>query len=609
MVALSSEYMEVLKKVIEERYVPFLPELLGRGKLSVKDQQTKQVSRGFSAFVLHKLLNVDPKSAASHVFDDYNDNGIDAFYYDEKEETIYLLQSKLKKSEDFSQTEAENFAQGVRLFCNGSFDQFNENFLKLREEIQNAMENCSHIKLVVAYTGNAVSAHAESVFSRLFNDTSFDEERLVKEIFYFDSGHVTSHLLREQENPKIDIKLSFLKYDKFEVPRKTYFGVVKLKDLIDLHGIYGNSMYHRNIRYYLGSTKSGVNSSIKDTLESSANLFFYLNNGITAICENVYPKNANSSGRLLKVTDFSIINGAQTVATAYEFSQEHPDVSLEDAKVMLTLIKTGLDREFGKQVTKSRNHQNPVNLSAFAALDDNQEKLRKEMAMIEINYHYRSEIKIDFDERNISRDDAFKGLAMLKEDSRLPSLIKLDIARISNPSSLEYKDVFNENLSGVFVVNSVRCYKRFYELMSGAQAQARGYERLIYKHGFFVMLYVFIKKFRGLIGSPNLIDWHDQTIANIFSYEFDELRQQCFDLALSFSLNNKGPLSFFRSQSDTIPFLVDLMVRNYALDSDVAVIRMKNNVSHIVGREQNPERYPREKLIKYLSSKAPQLGG
>lgn len=609
MVALSSEYMEVLKKVIEERYVPFLPELLGRGKLSVKDQQTKQVSRGFSAFVLHKLLNVDPKSAASHVFDDYNDNGIDAFYYDEKEETIYLLQSKLKKSEDFSQTEAENFAQGVRLFCNGSFDQFNENFLKLREEIQNAMENCSHIKLVVAYTGNAVSAHAASIFSRLFNDTSFDEERLDKEVFYFNSSHVTSHLLKEQENPRIDVRLSFLKYDKFEEPRKTYFGVVKLKDLIDLHGIHGNSIYHRNIRYYLGSTKSGVNSSIKDTLGSGSNTFFYLNNGITAICERVEPKNSGSGGKFLKITGFSIINGAQTVATSHEFSLERPDVSLEDAKVMLTLIQAGSDREFGKQVTKSRNHQNPVGLSAFAALDDNQERLRKEMAMIDINYHYRAEIKIDFDEKSITRDDALRGLAMLKDDSRLPSLIKLDIARIANPASSEYKDIFNSSLSGVYVANAVRCYKKFHDLMLQAQADYKGYEKLVYKHAFFVILYVFIKKFRNFIGGPNLIDWQSESIENVFSYEFDQLRQQCSDLASASHLNGKGPLAFFRSQSDVIPFLIELMVRNYELDSDPAVPSLKNNVSHMVGKEQNPERYPREKLIKYLSSKAPQLGG
>lgn len=33
--------------------------------------------------------------------DDFNDKGIDAIHYDAKSETLYLLQTKLKESEQF----------------------------------------------------------------------------------------------------------------------------------------------------------------------------------------------------------------------------------------------------------------------------------------------------------------------------------------------------------------------------------------------------------------------------------------------------------------------------------------------------------------------------
>lgn len=63
MAALEPQHMTVLKKVLAERFVPFLPPLLGAAK--PEDQAAKQLSRAFSDFALHKLLNITPKDAAA----------------------------------------------------------------------------------------------------------------------------------------------------------------------------------------------------------------------------------------------------------------------------------------------------------------------------------------------------------------------------------------------------------------------------------------------------------------------------------------------------------------------------------------------------------------
>lgn len=94
--ALEPQHMTVLKKVLAERFVPFLPPLLGAAKPD--DQSAKQLSRAFSAFALHKLLNITPKDAAASVVDDFNDKGLDAIHYYAPTETLYLLQTKLKES-------------------------------------------------------------------------------------------------------------------------------------------------------------------------------------------------------------------------------------------------------------------------------------------------------------------------------------------------------------------------------------------------------------------------------------------------------------------------------------------------------------------------------
>lgn len=94
MPALEPQYMTILKKVLAERFVPFLPPLLGN--VNPADHAAKQL-RAFSASALHKLLDITPQAAAASVVDDFNDKGIDAIHYHAPSETLYLLQTKLKE--------------------------------------------------------------------------------------------------------------------------------------------------------------------------------------------------------------------------------------------------------------------------------------------------------------------------------------------------------------------------------------------------------------------------------------------------------------------------------------------------------------------------------
>jgi hypothetical protein len=80
--------MEILKNALAARFVPFLPPLLDTAK-PADQQQAKQLSRAFSAFALHKLLEITPQAAAASVVDDFNDKGLDAIYYHAPTETLY----------------------------------------------------------------------------------------------------------------------------------------------------------------------------------------------------------------------------------------------------------------------------------------------------------------------------------------------------------------------------------------------------------------------------------------------------------------------------------------------------------------------------------------
>src|SRR5690606_29642908 len=152
---------------------------------------------------------------------------------------------------------------------------------------------------------------------------------------------------------------------------------------------------------------------------------------------------------------------------------------------------------FGKQVTKARNHQNPVQTANFASLDEDQERLRQEMAHLGFDYHYRPEAVANGTSA-ITLDEAVRALALRQNDPRYAVWLKSEPARLANPDSAEYQALFTTALSGVAVVNAVLCHRAIRTLVVGYEqnAPARSQERLVYRHGIHVIARVMMKRLR-----------------------------------------------------------------------------------------------------------------
>ena len=598
MAVLEPQYVAVLKKVLEERFIPFLPPLLGPAR--PEEQVVQQLSRAFSAFALHKLLSITPQEAAASVVDDFNDNGIDAVHYDAPSETLYLLQTKLKE-QPFRQEDAQPFCEGVRLFLRQDFVGFNENFQRRRSQIESALDTCSHIKLVVPFVGDGVSDTAARVLQALLDQESVEEERLVRQIEYYSPDKIKRDLLAENAYQPVHTTIELLKHSKVEDPRAAYYGIARLTDLVSLHNAEGKALYERNIRYFLGSGRSDVNKAIKETLHRNPEQFFYLSNGVTAVCDQIEPRGrqVGSGFRKFKVRGLSIINGAQTVASAAEFVEQNPASNIDSAKVMLTVIKAAADGRFGKEVTKARNHQNPVQVANFASLDENQERLRQEMAHFGFEYHYRPE-SMPTSATAITLEEAVRALALLQNDPRYPVWLKSEPARLADPDSVEYQELFSPALPGTTVINAVLCVRAIRPLVVEYEknAPARSQERLIYRHGLHVMMAVAMKRLRDRAKAVAVVD--EGELPALLSRPVDELRQQILDLVQS-HLIAEGPLAYFRRQGSVVACLTELMETHFALSADPAVQPLRNiqNAADDV--------YPRKRLIDYLSTRAPQL--
>ncbi|GAB3978268.1 AIPR family protein [Spirosoma terrae] len=591
-------HYELLKARLQNEFIPHLPELLPNSK-SPEQQVLKNLSRAFSAFVLNQLNNISPAAASGAVVDDFDDKGIDAIYYNISAKTLYLIQTKFKQSEKFKEEDSLKFCRGVRDLIKPDLTNFNEHVQRRQTEIYEAVEKCTQIQLVVAHIGNGISDRAKLAINELLkDDTHGEQERFCSEFVDYNSQCVIHNLFESEAPIKIDEGLYIYKHSSISKPRVTHFGLISLVDLAELHRKYGLDLYEKNIRTFLGS-KTGVNSAIRRTLATEPANFVYLNNGVTALFHSVEQGGNRLDGyKLFTFSGISIINGAQTIASAARHEVECPADDISSAVVAITLIQVSPDEDFGKAVTQARNYQNQVSAYNFAALDDEQERLRRDLSHLKIYYAYKEgNIGLrKYDPDTISLEEASHALALFHDDPRFAIWLKRDPVELRTFGSAQYKLLFSSALTAQQIVNSVRFHRLIQERLDSVVKSTANQERAVYLHGGYLLSWVLAHRIYKAQQGATLVDitnWE-----TILSVPFDQLRLLLWEETQPL-IGEKGPLAIFRSQTDTIPLLEKVLIKNYGLTDD-PVLQFKR-------QQQNPEQpYPVD-LFAYILSKAPQI--
>ena len=397
-------------------------------------------------------------------------------------------------------------------------------------------------------------------------------------------------LQSSQAYQRVDTRISIEKCGHVTEPKTTYFGLVKLKDLVALHKRYDKSLYEKNIRTFLGH-KTEVNASIQKTLSEKPEHFVYLNNGVTALCGKI-----NTGGKKrLDVEGFSVVNGAQTIASSAKFAADNPNTDIGSAKVSLTLIQADTDDEFGNSVTRARNHQNQVFFSDFVALHKEQERLRRELAHLGINYAYKAGAPDGNEIDRFQAEEAAHALALFHPDPRYVVWLKNEPSSLLDTSSERYAKLFNPQLTAFQLVNAVRFYRFVMDRMT-RESWGYGQEKLTYKHGSFAFGWLLAKQVRTERDAAKLFD--PAKLKTQLSAQADLLRQVLWSKT-QLALGGKSPIQIFRSQNHVVPLLSAALIGHYGLAADPAVIAKQ-------GRQQYDQPYQKD-LFDYLISKAPQI--
>jgi hypothetical protein len=312
---------------------------------------------------VEKLADLTPAQAGNAVVDGGNDNGLDAIYFDRPNNKLWVLQSKIGDAPDMG--ENKKFCGGIKDLMAGNFERFNAAIARIQPEIEEALAT-DGLQVIGCqiHQGGQLGPHAVADLDQL----KAEMNQFVVRFDWRDLNLSAVHgmLMAEHAVQPVNVQLTLERWYGVEEPRKAFYGVIPAAKLAEFYVQHGKALFEKNIRHYLGAEE--VNAQIAATVEDRPAEFFYLHNGLTAVCKSIRPApGATQQKGVFSIEDFSIVNGAQTVGSIAASKVSKGSVSA-DAKVLITLIEVGDGQDnLGSKVTRARNTQNSIKGLHFAA--------------------------------------------------------------------------------------------------------------------------------------------------------------------------------------------------------------------------------------------------
>lgn len=464
-------------------------DLLG---ISETDSQrdVKILTRCLAAFAVYSETGCCAAEAARAVWDGCDDNGIDAAFFDADERQVIIVQSKWIQSGS-GEPEASaisTFADGIKDLVENSIDSFAE---RLRDKVtaisEALMQPGTTIRIVVVSTGSSVLAvHGTRKLQKLLSELNDGEDDGIASFSVYGMAEVFQGLASDANVGQISLSATLLDWSRVTHPHKAYVGIIDGSQLKSWWHNFGKRIVAKNIRYALGETS--VNSEIRQTAENNPQNFWYFHNGITLVADEASRAPAAASSHATGNFEFrgaSIVNGAQTVSTLARVTD---DEALGSVRVsMRVILLNDAPSDFGSDVTRTNNLQNRVEGRDFVSRDQEQERIRGEMALEDIEYQvHRSE---DFLSTETSCDliEVTTALACASPDPSHSVAAKTGIGRFYNDlSRAPYKSIFNPQTTGARSFNAVRVLRAVDKWIADKKAAAdrrSGYSWGLLVHG------------------------------------------------------------------------------------------------------------------------------
>lgn len=344
----------------------------------------------FNFWILDKLFSEDEQLIEEKIVD-YDDKGIDCFVWHEELHDLYLIQNKYYSEGTNLTTEYimnDFLTRAIGALEKGTYSRSKELqdiFTKYSQEedfhiyfylyvTNNSSKTQSIIDAIAHF--NQLSA-SKKMEARIFSlddicEMYFKEPIIDKKSFNFTINTINKGTV-------LNINNEAYKMTQAVDAKYVLTPILTVYRMVEAAQKEGYPLFDENIREYLGST-GGVNKKIKETLNNPSDRinFFFYNNGITMIVNNMSKAQMGKTGLEFDVFEPQIVNGCQTVSTIYDTLSGLPTGSLErefeNTYVMIKILKLPSNdvslKNLYENIVRYNNSQNAINEKAFIANSD-----------------------------------------------------------------------------------------------------------------------------------------------------------------------------------------------------------------------------------------------
>lgn len=334
------------------------------------EEKGRAEARSFLNWFLENIFRLEPIEADDCICDKPNDRGIDAIYVDTNQEEIIVLQGKIRQKEssigdaplrELAGTITQlDSAEAVDAMLNGGGNNDLKNLLS-RLKIKDLVE--SGYTVVGALVSNQPLDN---------NGVEFYEQH--GRIKVYDRDRITAEFIDIDADGGVDGTFSFDVSYIAPLEMKTKSGITsyifpaRARELVTMAGIDDGTLFSQNVRQSLGNTK--VNKAMRESVsDKGQHQFFSLyHNGVTILC-----RKAKISGERLDISQYVVVNGAQSIST---FKRSEALLS-DDLRVIAKVIELD-NAEIAKAITINSNNQNAIKPRDLKSTNEVQIRLKRE---------------------------------------------------------------------------------------------------------------------------------------------------------------------------------------------------------------------------------------
>lgn len=310
----------------------------------------------FVAWYLRNIHNLDTFETKDCITDGAGDKQIDAVYIDNQSCTIYIIQGKFYGGDTVDAEPLREVLsswiqiQDLAHLQEGANHNLQVKISEMATALEDDYEVCFELITTSALTDSA--KRDLEVFQKKLSDNETLSANLVvvdNETLRFKYNEA---LNRNRPYINHEFNLEEGKYMELMIDgTKAVVAALPLKDCVKIPGIKDGSLFRKNVRQSLGSSNK-VNKGIARTIKNNAGDFFFLHNGITAICSQMSVHN-----RMLSVKELNVVNGCQSLSTIFSCSELAKKA--DNAYILFRFYEIS-DAERADSISTSTNSQSAV---------------------------------------------------------------------------------------------------------------------------------------------------------------------------------------------------------------------------------------------------------